>query len=778
MLDALRQAARALKSQPGFAAIVVVVLGLGIGANGALFSAVNSLLLRPLPYANPSQLVEVSLPRRGPTVADLKNSRSFAAVGAYRIQVFDVLSRGAVTRTIGFSVTPNFFSVLGVEAAIGRVFTPDEHERTVVISYPYWREISGDPHIIGQTLSISGEPRTVVGVLPADFTLSIRDAMVFLPAPDNQRGNGGIVARLNDGVTAASAQAEITGISRALGAEMSAGSERATVIPLAQALRSNDANVLLLLQASLGLVLLITCANVGNLLIVRAIARRREFAIRLALGAGRGRLFSQLMTESAVLAVLGGLLGSLLASWSLGIVDAELPANLERRLRGAEGLSIDATVLAFLAALSMSTVVLFGLAPALQVYRADLMSTLREARATSPRRQRLGRGLVVAEVSLALMLSIGAGLTAKDLFGLQRADLGFSADNVLRAAVDLPAARYPTGERRAAVVAAMAERCRALPGVELVGVIAPQYFPFGGPRVRGSLFALRTAPGVQARAEVYVANADYFRAVRIPLLKGRLFGDADTSTSPPVALIGASVASRYWGTRNPIGDEIRLQAEEPRSSWATVVGVVGDVRNPVATDVQPTAYRPYSQSLEASPILMIRTNRPATTLVEPVRQAMHAIDRDGPEPRVVSLQAALWDYLSYQRFSTSAIAIFAALGLLLTAVGVYGVMRNWVTLRTHEIGVRIALGARPRDVLRLVVGSAAATVFAGVAIGVAGALALQRVIASWLYGVSAVDPFVFAIVIAMMSAVAFGAAFLPARRAATVDPVLALRVEA
>jgi putative ABC transport system permease protein len=774
LLDSLRQGIRTLRSQPAFTALVVLALGLGIGANTALFSVVNSLLLRPLPYDDPAALVEIAPPQRRPPLAALGRAQSFSGVAAFLPWGFNVDTGAGANNTYGFHVTPNLFSVLGVRAALGRVLLPQDGELVVVLGYDYWRRISGDPQIVGQTLTISGQPHTIVGVLPAGFVLPVRDGNVFVPG---SREDGRIVARLKRGFSATQAQAEVAGIMRGFDVQTAAATDRMQVTPLSRAFRDNGVNTILLLQAAVAMVLLITCANVGNLLLVRAAARRKEFAVRAALGAGRARLFSQVITESALLATVGGAMGVLVASWSLGWLQSQLPGGLSRTLRGEVGLSIDATVIAFTAGISIVSVFLFGLAPALGSLRADVISALRETRGSTLRRRRVGQVLVVVEVALAVMLLIGAGLLLKSLVGLQNVNVGFSPDHVLRATVDLQAPRFTTPEQRMVALAEIVERLQGLSGVGHVGVLAPQFFPFGGPRVRGSVFAIQGRPDESARAEVYLADGEYFRAVRIPLLKGRLFTQADTATSTPVAIISDVIARRYWGEEDPVGRVIRLQADAVNSPWVTVVGVVGDVRNPVAADVQPTAYRPFAQAPATGVVLMIRTAGDPMGLVGAVRNQIRAADPSGPESRTASLETAVRNYISPQRFTTSLIGFFAALGLLLAAVGVYGVTRNWVNVRVFEIGMRMALGAQPEDVLRLVLVNAGKAALIGIALGVAGAFGLQRVIASQLHGVSPTDLPVFLIVPAVMASLVLVAALLPARWAAHVSPVVALRHE-
>ena len=761
---------RILRTQPGFTAIIVLALGLGIGANCALFTVVNSLLLRPLPYQNAHELVEITSPPRVFPLNELKAAASWSGVAAFMSRGFTVTGQDSIKNVYGFRVSANLFHVLGVRAAVGRIFQSGETDQPVaLLGYDYWRRTGGDPQIIGQALDIGGESRTIIGVLPADFTLQVRDGNIFIPY---RLEEGRIVARLNAGILPAQAEAEVTAILDAINPpSRRPGNARPQVTPLREAFRSSDGATVWLLQAAVALVLLITCANVGNLLLVRSSARRREFAIRTAIGAGRRQLFSQLMMENLLLAFMGGAVGLLFANWSLSFVGAQLPANIARRLQGAEALSMDLRVLAFAAGLSLLTLLLFGLAPAVDSLRFDLVNSLRDAsKGGTPRRQRFGQTLVIAEVALALMLLISAGLMLKSLLGLQRQNLGFSPENVLQAFIYAPT---PGGTS----LAYIAERIQALPGVETMGVVGPQLYPFGGPRVLGSVFEIRGSSETDPRAETYYASPDYFRSVQIPLLKGRVFTAADTKDAAPVAIVSSIVAHRYWGDRDPIGQMIRLSPADPDAPWLTIVGVVGDVRNPVGLDVQPTAYRPIAQTDAGSVTLMIRTSLDSSLLAEAVRLELRRALPNAPEVRLNNLEIAVRNYISPQRFTTTVIGIFAILGLVLASVGVYGVMRYWVTVRIPEIGIRIALGAKRSDVVLLVLKRAATASAAGVAAGIIGAIALRKVIASQLYGVSPTDPEVVIAVSAFLGAIAITAALVPAISATRIDPISALRHE-
>ncbi len=771
----LRYSLRVLRARPGFTAFVVLALGLGIGANTALFTVVNSLLLRPLPYQRPGELVEIAQTRGGLPLRELNQAQSFTGVAAFLSRNFAVASDEGVRNLYGLRVSANLFTVLGVEAALGRTFrTGEELTPVVLLSYDYWRRVSGDPKIVGQALTISNQQYTIVGVLPADFTLQVRDGNLFVPYPLLE---GRVVARLRPGVRAAQAEAEVAGLLGGLD-PAALRDQRARVTPISDSFRPGDVSTLLLLQAAVGMILLITCTNIASLMLARSAARRQEFALRAALGAGRIQILRQLLAESALLACLGGTVGLLGARASLTYLQLRLPANIGRALRGAEALVIDHRVLAFLAGATLVAVLLFGLAPALITWRFDGMSGLRDsARSSTPDRHGFARLLVTAEVSLAVMLLIGAGLTLKSLAGLQNLSLGFSPEQVLRAAVDLQPSSHPEPEQQLAALAEMVRRLEVLPAVETVGVLAPQFFPFGGPRVRGAGFEILGRPGAEPRAEVYVASPEYFRSVRIPLLQGRLFTGGDTAVAAPVALISDIVAKRYWGMQNPLGARVRFEPDRPGSPWISIVGVVGDVRNPVGAGAQPTAYRPLAQRPVSGGILLIRARADPMALVAAVRRELRAVDPAGPEARIAGLEKAVADYITPQRFTTSVLGFFAALGLLLAALGVYGVTRCWVVARIPEIGIRVALGAQRRDVLLLVLGKAGRAAGLGVVLGIGGALALHRVMTSQLHGVSATDPVVFTGASLLMGAVALVAAFLPARWAAGLDPLAALRHE-
>ena len=686
---------RVLRKSPVVTIAAIGSLAIAIAANTALFTVVNSLLLRPLSFERPEELVEIEQTSAGLPLAPLQQARSFTGVASYQAWGFSLRGAEGSHRLFGFRVSANLFEVLGVQAALGRTFSADEAQQgappVMMLSYEYWRRISGDPGILGQTWTLSDRAYTIVGVLPPEFMLGVRDATVWVVDPTQ---NGRLVARLRPDATLAQADADVQGIVAALEpAEARRREGGPALVRLSDALRPDTVPMLVLLQSAVGFVWLITCANIGNLLLARSSGRRREFALRAALGAGRAQVVRQLLIESALLAAIGAAVGLGLAGMSLGFLQSALPANVGRRLRGADALTLDHSVLAFAAALALLAVLVFGLAPAIRSLGFDVMACLRDtAKGATAGRRRFGQLLVVGEVCLALMLSVGTGLTVKSLIGLQAQYLGFSPDHVLRITVGLREARFPKPEQRGAAFEEILRRVDAIGGVEEAGILAPQFFPFGGQSVRGSVFEVEGRPGEEPRAEPYVASPGYFRAVRIPLLKGRLFSRADTTGSEPVALLSAIVAERYWESKTRSGIRSGCIQEMRRAPGLTIVGVVGDVRNPIGPDVQPTLYRPLSQCVGSSAqpalradtpvssgVMMIRTAGEPLALADAVRAELRQVDPDGPEILVVDLQREVADYVSPQRFTTSLLGSFATLGLLLAAFGVYGVMRFWVS---------------------------------------------------------------------------------------------------
>lgn len=775
-MEEARSAWRTLRSRPSLTAFITIILGLGIGANCSLFAVVNSLLLRPLPFQHVDELIEIQRPPQVFALDELRQARSLAGVAAFHPRGFTIAGADGLRNFFGFRVSANLFDVLGVKAALGRTFQAGEETSPVVIlGYDYWRAISGEPSIIGQTLTIADELRTVVGVLPSDFVLPVRDGKVFVPY---RMTEGRTIARVRPGISLANAEGEVKAILKqaAQTAGTSTRTARTGVEPLSQALRPN-AEMIVMLQVAVIFVLLITCTNAGNILLVRTNARRREFAIRTALGAERKTLLRQLMLENGIIATLGGILGLLFAHWSLAFVEKQLPGGLVRMMRGTDALSIDHRVLFFAIGISALTVLIFGAAPALTAMKVDVIAALRSTESAGGSRKRYMEVLAVIEIALAVILLMGAGVMGKSLLLLENRHLGFSTD-VLRTSVELPPSQHPTPEKRLTAIQTIVDRLRSLPGVTHVGIVGPQLYPFAGPRIGGQEFLIRGRSDRDAPlAEVYVASPDYFRTLQIPLLRGRTFTAADNATTLPVAIVSSSVAKRYWPDSDPIGAVIRLNSADPTSPWTTVVGIAGDIKNPVGLDFQAHAYRPLAQSNVGGATIMIRSSGNPMDLAASVRREIGAILPNIPEVSTVSLESAVQDYISPQRFSTSVLGIFAFIGLALSAAGAYGVMRQWVSGRIMEIVLRMALGALPRSVLQLVMRRCSVAILLGIVIGVVGTLSLQRAIASQVIGVNPADPIVLGIVVSVIGLTSLAAAFLPALWASRIDPIVALKYE-
>ncbi len=763
----MRESWRALRKDRTFSAVVILVLALSMGINSALFTIIDALWLKPLPFPHSERLVEISVAGHERDLAErLQSARSLESAGAFLAWSFPIAAAGSVRMAYGFRVTADLVPLLQIQPALGRALTRrDFGTHTAMLGHDYWRSLGAPPDIAGRSLTIDGEPYFIAGVLPADFYLGVRDVNLIVP---NLAGSANYtVGRLHPGVTAAQAQAEIAGLEPG---------GRVEVTPLARAIQPNDGRPVALLLATAGLMLLIVCANLANLQLVRGLARRREFAIRAAVGASYLRLIRQLAIESAMLGAAGAALGLILTRAFHDAIIAALPLNISRRMAGVDALALDGRVVVFTGAVAAATVLLFGVLPALSSLRYDPAVALRDAaRGSGGDRRRFGQALVAIEIALALMLLAEAGLSFQSLSGLQSQYLGFRPAGMLRAMTDFSPARFPRPEQRAGLWDEVERRIGGIPGVASVGLVAPQAFPFGGPGVTGARFEIAGRPSVEARAEVYFANPAYPAAIGLPLLRGRWFTDADTLSSRPVAVIGEGIARRYWGEADCLGESIRLDGV-----WAAIVGVVGDVKNPLADHWQPTAYRPLAQSPRVGATLMIRAAGGAlpTQLPRAVGRELRAIDPGAPEFRLAApLDRAVRDYVSPQRFTASLLGIFAAAGLLLASAGVYAVMRYWVAARTGEIGIRLALGAEPSGVMRLVLGRAGVTAGVGTAGGIAGAMAVHKAMAAWLTGVGATDPMVLGAASGVILAVAAAAAWLPARRASRVDPAVALRAE-
>ncbi len=787
----LRYALRTLRRSPGFAAVALVTLALGIGASTAIFSVVHAVLLRPLPYKDPARLVFVwgSNPRIGREEASLPDFTDWRAQSTVFEGMAGLVTRSLVLTSIeeperipGAGVTANFFSVVGVEPVLGRGFRPQEDrpggERVAILSHGAWeRRFGADPKVIGKSVTLSEAVYTVVGVLPRGFRApndtEVWTPMALAPAQFGRRNDFVVaIARLKRGVSLERAQAEMTVIAKRLEREYPGSNTgwTALVVPLHADLVKDVRLPLLVLLGAVGFVLLIACANVANLLLARAAARRREIAVRAALGAGRARLVGQLLTESVMLALAGGGLGAGLATWGIPALLAAAPAEMPRL-----DIGIDAPILIFTLAISLLTSVVFGLAPALDASRLDLTGSLKEGgRGSTAGAGGLRGALVAAEIALSLVLLIGAGLLLRSFWRLQAVPSGFRADNVLTMRLLQTSTRFSQRVQLARFYEQVLERTARLPGVVAAGLI--NAVPLSGSNTNFD-FTIDgrppLPPGQNLTADFRVSSPDYFRVLGIPLIQGRLFTAYDHTEAPPVAIINEASARRHFPGQDPLGQRIRIDGP-PRE----IVGVVGNVRHEsLASGTKAEIYVSYQQSGARSLALVVRTEGDPLQAVGAVRSQVRAVDQDVPVFNVRSLQAIVEASLAQRRFTMMLLAMFASVALLLAAVGIYGVVSYVASLRTHEFGVRLALGARPVDVAWLVLRQGLVLVTGGVAAGLAAAVALARLIGTLLYGVSATDALTFGAVSAMLAAVALAALYFPARRATQVDPLVALRYE-
>jgi putative ABC transport system permease protein len=796
-----------LAQKPGFAAAAVLALALGIGANSAIFSVVNAVLLRSLPYEEPNQLLIVQSTRRQdsgrsgsssyPDFADLKSQNQvFDDMAAFRSKGLTLTGAGEPERLEGARVSASFFPLLGVKTSLGRTFLPEEDkpkaERVVVISHGLWqRRFGGDANITGQSLTLDAQSYTVVGVLAAgfDFPIEIEKADVWSPlALDGQlleqRGAHflKVIARLKPGVSPQTAQAEITTIATSLEQQYPEDdTDRiVTLYSLYDHLVGGIRPALLVLLGAVGFVLLIACSNVANLLLARAAARQKEIAIRMALGASRGRIVRQLITESLILAFIGGGAGLLLALWGVESLIALSPANLPR----LSGIGVDGWVLGFTLLISVMTGIIFGLAPALKASRPDLNDALKEGGRGSTEGfsgRRLRNLLVVSEMALALVLLISAGLLIRSFLQLQQVNAGFDPANVLTMSVQLPESKYEQGVQVSAFFEQTLERIAALPGVESAGGVTT--LPLSGNNMR-TTFTVQNrpapVPGQEPLAQLRAVTPGYFRTLRIPLLRGEEFTENYKKDRPGRIIINDTMARRFFPDEDPIGLRLSIGLgidDNDPTAWE-IVGIVGDVRH-ASLDAEPIPemYVPHSQQSWPFLTLVVRSSSDPMALAGPVRSQILALDNDQPVSGIRSMEGMVSASIAQPRFYLLLLSIFAALALVLAAVGIYGVLSYSVTQRMHEIGIRMALGAKQSDVIKLVVGQGMMLALVGVAIGLVSAFVFTRLMSSMLYGVSATDPVTFAALALLLTAVALLASYIPARRATKVDPMIALRYE-
>jgi len=806
----LRYAARMLLKKPGFTLLALLTLSLGIGANTALFSIINPTLLRPLPYPESERLVILQVEPWISLEGFLewtRQARVFAEFGAFVGGGFNLIEGDQPGLVTGVYVSARYLPALGIKPLLGRDFLPEEHEsgrdRVVLISHGLWlRRFGGDPAILGRTLALqptsgANPPRggqyTIIGVLPdgaqfftnAESLRGLKDTQLWLPlalSPPNFSSDSlgkhwvSPVARLKPGVTLAEAQAETETIVARLKAQYpDRYSQRwkPQLGLLSEEVVKHYRSALLVLLGAVGFVLLIACANVSNLLLARRVARQRETAIRAALGASRTRLIRQFLTESLLLAVAGGALGLLLALWGLHLFKAFIPENIPRVAQ----IGIDPAVLGVTLALSLSASFLFGLAPALMASRPDLNEMLKEGgrgAEVSKGSQRLLNLLVIAEFSLALALMIGATLMIRSFLALTQVEPGFAPEKILTLRLDLSAARFPTTEQASSFQQRVLERLQSAPGVEAAATVSP--LPLGG-ETAGRGFEIEGRPEASAGADWSVVSSDYFRAMGIPLVRGRYFTERDFGVSAGAIIIDEATAGRYWPAEDPIGKRIRLRPP-PATPWLEIVGVVGDVkRRTLDAASRPGIYTHYLQTPQRNAAVVVRAAADPASLAPAVRRLVREVDNEQPVAEISPMPEVLSQSIASWRFPMILLGIFAGLALALAAAGIYGVMAMAVAERTRELAIRISLGAQTSDVFRLVMGRGLKIALAGAALGLAWALALTRVIATLLYGVSATDPVTFGLIAALLVLVALLACYLPARRATKVDPMIALRCE-
>ncbi len=807
MLNDLRFAVRSLLKRPGFALVVIITLALGIGANTAIFSVVNAVLLSPLPYKEPERLVAVwakstnrnltNQPVSYLNYTDWKEqTQAFEQLAAIRAESLNLTGQGEPERINGVRITVNILSTLGVTPELGRDFLPEEGQpekaSAALVSYGLWqRRFGGDPKLIGQTLTLDAKPYTVIGILPPwlkypGLIMPQTGADIWIPylvsPSQNQRGfaNLRLVGKLKPGVTLTAAQTDVDLVARRLEQQYPQDNTNLGigVVPLQEQLVGNARLALLILLGAVGLVLLIACVNVANLMLARAAGRSAETAIRAALGASRWRLIRQLLTECILLSLLGGAVGILLAYAGIDWVKTLNIASLPR----LDEISINLKVLAFTLAASAVTGLIFGLLPSLQFSVIELNESLKESRKGAGgggHHRRWLRGLVVVEIALALVLLVGAGLLLRSFQRVTEADPGFNPRNVLTLNVPLPQANYPDQQRQLQFYETALPKLGALPGVESASGVFR--VPLIG--LATSTFSIEGKPvpvGNKPNNDYRTVSPNYFRTMGIALRQGREFTERDKADAPDAVIINEELARRFFPGENPIGKRVQIGAENSR--FREIVGVVGNVHlTSLDGPVDPAIYVPMAQNTWPQALRIstfaIRTSVEPRTLLAAIRNQLHSIDSSLPVTQVQTMEEIVSGSLAQRRFNLTLLMIFAAVAGVLAIVGIYGVMSYNVTQQTHELGIRMALGAQQSEILKMVVGDGAKLAMAGVAIGLAGSLALTRLMAGLLFGVSATDPLTFVAIALALTAVCILAALIPARKAAKVNPIIALRGE-
>jgi putative ABC transport system permease protein len=812
LLQDMRYGIRMLMKNPGFTIIAVLTLALGIGANTAIFSVVNAELLRPLPFRDSGRLVSVATANSRmhtsngstsyPDFMDWQSQNQvFEKMAAYTGATFTLTGQEHPAHLEGASVSAETFDLLGVSPELGRTFLPGEDEanhHVVIISDHLWKQLfKGDPGIIGRTITLENEGYTVVGVMPANFQYPLQrepEAIWSTLSPLNETSDDSppmvqhrgahfltCIARLKPGVTLAQAQAAMDVIASSLSKQYPDTNKYMSVHLSSEEERLTGAirPALLVMMIAVGLVLLIACVNVANLLLARATTRGREIAIRTAMGAGRVRVVRQLLTESLLLAIFAGVLGTALAVWGSDVLVRLSPENLPR----VGEIHIDGWALAFTAGLSLLTGILFGLAPALQSTHSNIVEALKEGSlSTTAGRSRHGlrSSLVIVEMALALILLVSAGLLIRSLIRLQSVNPGFDPHNVMTASLDLPDAKY-SDPQKAEFFRQLTPLLNALPGVQSAAAVFP--LPMSGDEIRTS-FQIEGRPVAKSdepHTSIRGVTPNYFGTMRIPLLQGRDFTERDEAKATPVLIVNQAFAQQFFPGENPVGKHIQAGISNGGPGTAPmreIVGVVGNVKfEDLTTEFSPESYIPYGQLQFGSITIVARSAKDPQGLAKPIASVVQSLDKDLPTYAPKTLEQYLNGTIAIPRFNTFLLAVFAALAMILTAVGLYGVISYTVAQRTHEIGIRMALGAQPGDMLRLVVGQGMRLALLGVGLGLVAAFGLTRFLSSLLFGVSSTDPVSFAVVVTMLVAVVLLACYIPARRAMRVDPMVALRYE-
>ena len=828
LLQDLRFGLRMLVKNPIFALVAIVTLALGIGANTAIFSVVDAVLLRPLPYPEANRLVFLwsTMPSQGGGIGGSAwpdyvgwrdRNQVFDGLAAFYNGDFNLSSAGSPPELIqGAYVTSNLFQVLKISPSVGRLFTGEEEQfgrnHVVLLSYGLWqRRFAGATDIVGRDIKLGGENFTVAGVMPQGLPffdnlpeVDLWTPMSFAPKDNQATRNNyfiNLVGRLKAGVTVAQAQQDTNTIAKIMYGETGNAGVLPLVVPVQEQIAGDSRTGLLVLLGAVAFVLLVACVNVANLLLARASARQKELAIRASLGASRARIVRQVIIECLPLGITGGLLGLLLAIWGIDLLSSLLPASLPR----GNPIIVNSRVLLFTFALALLTILIFGLLPALQASKAEVRESLNEGGRSgigSRKQGRMRRLLVIAEVALALVLLVASGLMVRSFIKLRHVDVGFTEHNVLTLRVPLPAAKYPEPKtaddpRDAAGLAfyeQLLERVKTLPGV--TSATAATLLPLGAGQGWGKFASIegQAADSIDKVPLVRFAlvSPDYFRTLGIPLRQGRSFATDDKSTSQSVAIINETFARRFFPNENPVGKTIWMGPPENlippellvvgRFPRRLIVGVVSDVKGGSLNQAtQPLVYAPLTQyrreGWSNNLMLAVQTSTTPEALTAAIREQVRSLDPDQPVTRVRTMDQLLGRTLSEARFSLLLFCLFAALALLLAAIGIYGVMATAVTQRTHEIGLRMALGAQKRDVLRLIIGEGMMPVLIGVVVGLASAVGLTRLMTTLLFGISATDPMTLAVIPVLLGAVALLACYLPARRATKVDPLVALRYE-